>query len=146
MAHLAVRALARTGRRGVVLGGWAALDATKLTGQSDSEALAAYAKEKVLFVRTAPHEWLFPRCAAIVHHGGSGTTAAALRSGVPNVITPIFLDQFLHASIVDRSGAGIGMKQFSKVSAAELARAVQRCLSDQGMIQRARSLGKRLQA
>ena len=41
----------------------------------------------VLFMKTAPHEMLFPRCSVLVHHGGSGTTMAALRSGIPSVVT-----------------------------------------------------------
>ena len=45
----------------------------------------------------ASHQWLFPRCSCVVHHGGLGTTQAALRAGVPSVITPVFGDQFHNA-------------------------------------------------
>ena len=44
-----------------------------------------------------PHAKLFPRLAAVVHHGGAGTTATALRAGVPQVIVPHMADQFHHA-------------------------------------------------
>ncbi|MCO5567423.1 hypothetical protein L7F22_021114 [Adiantum nelumboides] len=46
---------------------------------------------------SVPYLWLFPKCSLIVHHGGSGTTAAALHSGVPQVICPFVLDQFYWA-------------------------------------------------
>lgn len=49
--------------------------------------------DEVLFVDGDPHELLFPRMHAIVHHGGAGTTAQALRSGVPQVVVPFVLDQ-----------------------------------------------------
>lgn len=45
------------------------------------QELMEFASKKIMFVKEAPHEWLFRRCAVIVHHGGAGTTAAALRSG-----------------------------------------------------------------
>ncbi|HET8989262.1 MAG TPA: nucleotide disphospho-sugar-binding domain-containing protein [Humibacillus sp.] len=47
----------------------------------------------VIGIGSAPHEVLFPRCAAIVHHGGAGTTAAAVRAGVPQVVVPHAADQ-----------------------------------------------------
>ncbi|KAH0468121.1 hypothetical protein IEQ34_003154 [Dendrobium chrysotoxum] len=49
------------------------------------------------FSGTAPYIWLFPMCAAVVHHGGSGTTAAALHAGVPQILCPFILDQFYWA-------------------------------------------------
>jgi len=144
MACLAVRALRRTGLRGVVLGGWAKLSAQMLQGQPDSEELQAYAAENVLFIPTAPHEWLFPRCAVIVHHGGSGTTAAALRSGRPSVVTPCAFDQFANARLVAQSGTGIALRQFSKVSAVDLATALTRASTDEQMIHKAKTLGEQL--
>merc|ERR1740120_139831 len=90
---LAVRALRQAGLRGVILGGWAGLGAQMLEPELDREELEKYAADSVLFMQSAPHEWLFPRCIATVHHGGAGTVAAALRSGVPTVITPCFGDQ-----------------------------------------------------
>jgi vancomycin aglycone glucosyltransferase len=52
------------------------------------------------------YDALFPRVAAVVHHGGAGTTAAAARAGVPQVITPMFGDQFYWASRIVDLGAG----------------------------------------
>ncbi|XP_027331038.1 sterol 3-beta-glucosyltransferase isoform X2 [Abrus precatorius] len=49
------------------------------------------------FSGSVPYDWLFPKCAAVIHHGGSGTTAAALQSGTPQVVCPFMLDQFYWA-------------------------------------------------
>ncbi|KAJ1419945.1 putative sterol 3-beta-glucosyltransferase UGT80A2 isoform [Sesbania bispinosa] len=49
------------------------------------------------FFGSIPYRWLFPKCAAVIHHGGSGTTAAALQSGTPQVVCPFMLDQFYWA-------------------------------------------------
>merc|ERR1719480_268773 len=95
--------------RGVILGGWAKLDAAKLQDQQDTQEMLRYVEDNVLFVQTAPHEWLFPQCSAIVHHGGAGTTAASLRSGVPSIVTPCLMDQFENAEVTQRSGAGMGL-------------------------------------
>lgn len=140
MADVAVRALKLSGLRGVVLGGWAKLNLDKLP-----EDLVDYAKENVLFVASAPHEWLFPQCCATVHHGGAGTTAAALRAGVPTVITPCLFDQFDHAHLVSKGGCGVGLRALSKVKGKELAAALTRCTTDDAMIARAAELGEGLQ-
>merc|ERR1719210_2337466 len=102
--------------RGVVLSGWAGLRGALPDSEPDAAELKAYLADHVFFTDTAPHEWLFPQCAVIVHHGGVGTTAAALRSGVPSVITPVFADQFTCAFEMKKSGCGAGTKQLRKVT------------------------------
>ncbi|WP_410642613.1 glycosyltransferase [Amycolatopsis sp. lyj-346] len=57
-------------------------------------------------VGDVPHEWLFPRMAAVVHHGGAGTTAAGLRAGVPSLVCPVFSDQPYWGERVSRLSAG----------------------------------------
>ncbi|XP_073159150.1 sterol 3-beta-glucosyltransferase isoform X5 [Henckelia pumila] len=49
------------------------------------------------FSGDVPYNWLFPKCAAAIHHGGSGSTAAALHAGIPQVICPFVLDQYYWA-------------------------------------------------
>ena len=53
-----------------------------------------------------PHDWLFPKCAAVVHHGGAGTVAAGLRASKPTLVCPFFGDQFFWGEVVFRSGVG----------------------------------------
>jgi len=144
MACLAVRSLMKAGLRGIILGGWAKLNASMLVDQPDSEAMEAYAKDNVLFVKTAPHEWLFPQCLATVHHGGSGTTAAALRSGVPTVITPVAFDQFDNSMLAANNGVGIALRQFSKVTVADLATAINKCVTDKKMRDNAKAFSEKL--
>lgn len=62
--------------------------------------------EDMYVVGDVPHSWLFPRMAAVVHHGGAGTTAAGLRAGVPSVICPFFGDQPYWGERVAALGAG----------------------------------------
>ena len=59
---------------------------------------------QVITVDYAPHEWLFPRAAAVIHHGGAGTTAAALRAGRPSIMVPSFFDQSFWANAAYRLG------------------------------------------
>src|SRR5690606_29845402 len=65
-ARLILEALAQSGQRGLLASGWGGLTAADLP-------------ENVFMIEQAPHSWLFPRVAAVVHHGGAGTTAASLR-------------------------------------------------------------------
>ncbi|KDN17367.1 glycosyltransferase [Amycolatopsis rifamycinica] len=62
--------------------------------------------DDLLVVGDVPHEWLFPRTAAVVHHGGAGTTAAGLRAGVPALVCPVFSDQPYWGERVARLSAG----------------------------------------
>lgn len=73
------RAVAEAGLRAVVATGWGGLAVTP--------------SERIFVVDQVPHDWLFPRTAAVVHHGGAGTTAAGLRAGRPTLICPVVGDQ-----------------------------------------------------
>lgn len=84
------RASGLTGRRCVLIKG----------GRPIPECSSA----SVISVPYAPHNWLFPRVAAVVHHGGSGTTGEALRAGRPSVILPRFMDQPYWAHAMHRLG------------------------------------------
>src|SRR5215469_12664430 len=79
--HLVLKALELSGQRGVLLSGWAGLGKGRTL------------PENVFRAESLPHSWLFPRMAAVVHHGGAGTTGAGLGSGVPSVLTPLAADQ-----------------------------------------------------
>lgn len=130
---LVTEALARSGQRGILAGGWGALDRP------------AQQAEHLFFVDSIPHDWLFPRMAAIVHHGGAGTTGAALRSGVPSVVVPFGFDQAFWGQRVAALGAGPRPIPRPQLRAPRLADAIERMLRDTHMRERAAQLGARIQ-
>ncbi|HEY8209506.1 MAG TPA: glycosyltransferase, partial [Myxococcaceae bacterium] len=126
-----LEAVRRTGVRAVVSRGWAGLDADQ-------------APDGVLFIGPEPHGKLFPRCAAVVHHGGAGTTHAAARAGVPQVVMPHLLDQFYWAHRVALAGVGPGAVRRHTADPEPLAHAIRACVEDRGLQDRARALGARI--
>lgn len=134
MTALVTEALARSGQRGVLAGGWGALDKT------------IQPSESLFFVDSIPHQWLFPRMAAIVHHGGAGTTGAALRSGVPSVVVPFGFDQAFWGHRVAALGVGPLPLSRAKLTAARLGGAIDRTLNDSRMRERAARLGEQIRA
>lgn len=129
MTTLACRALCQLKQRGIVLSGWAGLGLEHLDPQApDYAELIEFAQKNVFFGNDLPHEWVFPRCKATVHHGGSGTTHAALRAGIPTVITPVFLDQFTYRRLVIARGCGVGGPQLSKLTASNLVQCITEAL------------------
>jgi sterol 3beta-glucosyltransferase len=77
-----------------------------------------------LVIEAAPHDWLFPQCSVVVHHGGAGTTAAGLRAGKPTVIVPFFGDQYFWGRTVAAMGLGPHPVPFSVFSSEKLAEAI----------------------
>jgi sterol 3beta-glucosyltransferase len=78
------------------------------------------------------HGWLFRQAACVVHHGAAGTTAAALRAGVPSVIVPHALDQPLWAELMRGCGAAQAVIPFKQLNAERLAAAIDDVLSFKG--------------
>ncbi len=133
LTRLVIQALRAVGRRGVLLGGWARLG-------------RGARPDDILVVDEVPHTWLFPRCAAVVHHGGAGTTAAALHAGVPAVVVPYLMDQPFWGRRVAALGVGPRPIPRRKLTAAALAQALDRALHDAAMRARAAALGQALRA
>ncbi|ODQ56617.1 UDP-Glycosyltransferase/glycogen phosphorylase [Saitoella complicata NRRL Y-17804] len=94
-------------------------------------------------IESAPHDWLFPRVDVAVHHGGSGTTGASLRAGIPTVIKPFFGDQFFFANRVEDLGVGIGLK---KLNVTQFTKALVEATNDEKMIARAKVLGEQIRS
>lgn len=128
-AQLVVDALEMAGQRGVLLSGWAGLNMAGLP-------------KNISRIDSAPHDWLFPRMAAVVHHGGAGTTAAGLRAGVPTVTTPFFSDQPFWGLRVRDLGVGPPPVPQKRMTAKRLAAAIRRAVTDAGMQARAAALGE----
>jgi sterol 3beta-glucosyltransferase len=130
-ADMVLSALARLGRRGVVSTGWGGMRLAELP-------------KNVFAIDFAPHEWLFARVAAVVHHGGAGTTAAGLRAGKPSIITPFFADQNFWGRRVHALGAGPRPVPVRRLSTETLAAAIDAAARSADMRRRAEDLGGRL--
>ncbi len=102
--------------------------------------------DHVFQIDAAPHDWLFPRTAAVVHHGGAGTTAAGLRAGVPSIVVPFFADQDFWGERVHALGAGPKPIPQKQLTAEWLAEAIRVAVTDQAMRARAADLGRRIRA
>ncbi len=96
--------------------------------------------EQIFFLRHAPHAWLFPRMSAAVHHGGAGTTAAAVRAGIPSVIVPFYGDQPFWARCLNRQGVAPPAVDRKGLTADTLASALA-AAQHPSMIQKAMALG-----
>ncbi|KAF2027247.1 sterol 3-beta-glucosyltransferase [Setomelanomma holmii] len=96
---------------------------------------------EIFQIQAAPHDWLFKQMDAAVHHGGSGTTGASLRAGIPTIIKPFFGDQYFFAQRVEDLGVGIWLK---KVNTSVFSRALWEATNSQRMIVKAKVLGQKI--
>jgi sterol 3beta-glucosyltransferase/vancomycin aglycone glucosyltransferase len=128
---LAERAARKAGRRVIV--------------QTPGTALAE-ATGDTLRIGPASHDQLFPRCCAIVHHGGAGTTQAALRAGRPSVIVAHVADQFMWGRQLKRLGVAPGSLARHALDADRLARAIEAATTSESMRIRAEQLGRSMAA
>lgn len=94
-ARIVLQAIQRAGVRAILATGWGGLQCPE-----------ALIPDTVHVIQSAPHEALFPRVAAVVHHGGAGSTAAGLRAGKPTLICPFFGDQPFWGHLVHEQGLG----------------------------------------
>lgn len=92
----------------------------------------------------APQDWLFPRVAAAVQHGGAGTTAAALQAGVPSVVVPFLGDQSLWAGRVHALGAGPAPIPRKRLTTEWLVGAIRAAAGSEAFRNRAGEVGERL--
>jgi UDP:flavonoid glycosyltransferase YjiC (YdhE family) len=97
-------------------------------------------------VDSISHAWLFPRCAAAVHYAPAGTTAAALRAGIPSVAVPQMPDQFQGARRLHELGVAPEPVARRQLTTEGLARAVRTAATDDGMRRRAAAIGDRIRA
>ncbi len=130
VARTIFSALEKAGARGVVSEGWA-----HLRGGTPPP--------NVFLLGDTPHDWLFPRCRAVCHHGGAGTTSAGLRAGLPTIVVPSFGDQFFWGRMVSDAGAGPDPIPITRLTTAALTAAFDACRRPQ-VRERAQALGARL--
>ena len=127
MTRVVLEALERTGQRGVLATVWGGLEKTVVP-------------DTVFMLETARHDWLFPRCSAVVHHGGAGTTHEGLRWGRPTVICPFGVDQPFWGRRVAALGAGPDPLPRKSLTADRLAAALA-ATREHALITRAEDVG-----
>ena len=130
----AVAAVRAVGRRALIAGGWAALNQH------------IKAADDVLTIDNVPHCLIFPRVAAAVHHGGAGTTTAAARAGVPQVLLPHILDQYYWADRVEALGLGPRALSVERVTTDVLSERISRAVNDPSIRERVNRLAPRVAA
>lgn len=131
---LVAEALEQSEQRAVLVGQWNRPDSSL----ADSG--------RIFFLEEAPHEWLMPRMAAAVHHGGIGTTTASIKADLPTIIIPFNYDQPFWGNQIARMGLGPRPLDRTKLSAERLAGAIRSCVEDSDMRQRVREIGQRMRA
>lgn len=104
-----------TGQRVILATGWGGLHVKNMSEAS---------RDKMLSVGHIPHDWLFPRIALAVHHGGAGTTHAVLRAGIPSVVVPVFGDQPFWARRLERLGVAPRALPRETLTSADLTKAI----------------------
>jgi UDP:flavonoid glycosyltransferase YjiC (YdhE family) len=137
LTDMALAALKQTGQRGIVATGWGGLDVS-----TANHLLTA----DIFVVDEAPHDWLFPQMAAVVHHGGAGTTSAGLRAGVPSILVPFSGDQPFWGQRVTALGVGPAPIPHQRLSAQRLSSAINATIRDETMQRRAAVLGRQIQS
>lgn len=88
--------------------------------------------DNIYMLENTPHDWLFPRISAVVHHGGAGTNAIGLKCGKPTMIVPFFGDQPFWGAMVAKARAGAHeCIPHKKLTAEKLAEGIKQCLTDE---------------
>lgn len=106
-----------SGVRAIVSKGWGGLGKDELNIPGD-----------VFMIGDIPHDWLFKRVSAVVHHGGAGTTAAGILAGNPTIVVPFFGDQPFWGAMIARAGAGPVPVPYKELAADTLASAILKAL------------------
>lgn len=131
--RMVIEALKNCGQRGLLATGW--------SGMFRTEDFP----EGIFILESAPHAWLFPQMAAVVHHGGAGTTAAGLKAGIPSIIIPHGNDQFAWGRRVQELGVGPKPIPRKTLTAEKLSDAIQFALSEEVRAS-AKELGRKIQS
>lgn len=130
---MALAAADALGRRVIIAAGWTRTEGLRREGDA-----------RVRYVDHVDHSTVFPKCAAVVHHGGAGTTAASLEAGAPTVVCSVFADQPYWGGRVARLGVGAHVP-FAKLTAERLTSALKTALTGDARA-KAAALGAKLRA
>jgi len=132
-ANLVKDALDISKKRAIIATGWGGLELEKIP-------------DNIFVIKEIRHDWLFPQVAAVIHHGGAGTTAAGLRAGKPTIICPFFGDQPFWGKRIDDLGVGAKPIPQKQLTAKKLAAAIIKVTTDLTIQERAAILGEKLRA
>lgn len=119
-----------TGERLIISKGWAGFE-----GRNSKD---------ILYVDEVPFEKLFPKMAAAVYHGGTGTLAAIARAGIPQAAFPFMGDQFDNRKQIVKLGLGPNACDFKKISAEAISNAIKECISNEEYRSNAQVLAQKL--
>jgi UDP:flavonoid glycosyltransferase YjiC (YdhE family) len=133
LTRLLARAVERAGCRAIIQQGWGDLGSGVLPPTVHATGYA-------------PHRWLFSRAAAVVHHGGAGTSGAVFRAGVPSVVIPHIADQPLWAAVARSLGVAGPAVPHRQLTAERLSRALAATLANPRFARVAAALGERLRS
>lgn len=137
LSNIVLEAISASKQRAIILSGWGGLGETSIADQR---------KQQVFVIDSVPHSWLFSRVKAVVHHGGSGTTAATCRAGLPSVIVPYFADQAGWANRLHQLGVSPKPIPRKQLTVESLAEAISIAISDATMQREANQLGQRIRS
>lgn len=126
-------AVKKVGVRAVIVGGSGGIETDSMSDEED-----------ILNLDSAPFAWLFPKTAAIVHHGGSGTTAEALVSGRPQVVCPAIFGQHFNAAQMYRNGVSPIPQPQHKLTSDALAESIHKAISNKNIASRSAELGRKM--
>jgi sterol 3beta-glucosyltransferase len=112
ITDIIVEALKNTEQRGIIDRGWGNLGSLQEI------------PDNMFLLEDCPHDWLFPQCSAVVHHGGAGTTATGLKAGCPTTIVPFFGDQFFWGERIYQQHVGPAPIPIGQLSAESLSDAI----------------------
>ena len=133
LTKIVVDALQKANVRGIIATGWGGMEAMDLPNS-------------IITIENAPHAWLFPQMAAVVHHGGAGTFAAGLRAGRPTIVCPFYGDQPFWGDQAVRLGVGLKVSSQKKLKTEELADAIYKVTTDVEIQKAAIVLGEKIQS
>ncbi|KAI0074052.1 UDP-Glycosyltransferase/glycogen phosphorylase, partial [Panus rudis PR-1116 ss-1] len=131
-----IQAVLKSGVRAIISKGWSAR-------MSKEPETAVDTPEECYMIDKIPHDWLFPKVDAALHHGGAGTTSASLRAGIPTLIKPWFGDQYFWASRVQRLGAGL---RIPSLRVNDVADALVKATTDRIMKEKAAIAGEKIRS
>lgn len=129
--QLMVDALQQTSKRGIIYSGWAGLNANNLP-------------DDIFLLDGAPHDWLFPRMAGVIHHGGAGTTAAGIRAGVPTTVISHMGDQPYWGRRVHELGIGGKFIRRHDLTTESLAQAIREMIDNPQITENSRTLAQKI--